>query len=158
MLQLITPDLVRGEFATLEEAILTNGWPTLREVRGREPISADRALLAPGGRHLEVLSRGEVGLSDAPPVGALKPRADITLETAAKVYRDRLVVAVLTGMGNDGEAGCRAVKQAGGTVLVEDKDSCLVWGMPRAVQEAGLADAALPLEAMAVGIAEAVGR
>ncbi len=131
---------------------------SIREVGGREPIASGRALLAPGGRHLEVLRRGEVGLSDAPPIGALRPRADITLETAAKVYGDRLVVAVLTGMGNDGEAGCRAVKKAGGTVLVEDQNSCLVWGMPRAVQEAGLADAALPLEAMAVGISEAVGR
>ncbi|MGI9540107.1 MAG: chemotaxis-specific protein-glutamate methyltransferase CheB [Miltoncostaeaceae bacterium] len=155
---LIVQHMPEGFTAGLAARLDRESRISVREVRGKERIASDRALLAPGGRHLEVIAPGEVRLSDASPVGALKPRADITLETAAKVYRSRLVVAVLTGMGNDGEVGCRAVKQAGGTVLVEDQNSCLVWGMPRAVQEAGLADAALPLEAMAVGIAEAVGR
>ena len=56
---------------------------------------------------------------------------------------------ILTGMGSDGTNGCRRIKQAGGRVITQDRDSCVVWGMPRSVEEAGLADAVVPLEQIA---------
>ncbi len=128
----------------------------VREARDGDEIRPDRVLIAPGGRHLEVSSVGRVRLSDAPPIGALRPRADVTLTTAARHYGSRLVVAVLTGMGDDGTAGARDVRAAGGTVIAEDESTCVVWGMPRAIVAAGLQEAVVPLDAMPLAIPEAV--
>ena len=95
-------------------------------------------------------------LSHAPAIGSLRPRADVTIETAARHYGARLTLVVLTGMGDDGLAGARAVRASGGTVLVEAERTCVVWGMPRVVQQAGLADAVIPLDAMPLAIAQVV--
>ncbi len=69
----------------------------------------------------------------------------------------RTVAVVLTGMGADGAAGAAAIRDAGGQVLAEDESTCVVWGMPRAVIERGLAHRAVPLDAMASAIADALG-
>lgn len=128
------------------------------EVREAGPVDDIRpgvALLAPGGSHLEVASRGRTRLSQAPPIGALRPRADVTIASAVRHHGARVTLVVLTGMGDDGLAGARAVKAAGGTVLIEDERTCAVWGMPRSIKEAGLEDAAVPLDAMPLAIARA---
>lgn len=128
----------------------------VREAAETDEVRPDRALIAPGGSHLEVTARGRVRLSQAPPIGALRPRADVTIETAVRHYGSRITLVVLTGMGDDGLAGARAVRAAGGTILVEAESTCIVWGMPRSVEEAGLADAVFPLDAMPLAITEAV--
>jgi two-component system chemotaxis response regulator CheB len=128
----------------------------VREALRTDDISPDTALVAPAGSHLEVAARGKVRLSDAPAVGNLKPRADITISTAARVYGRDVLLVVLTGMGNDGEAGARDLKRAGGRVLNEDERTCVIYGMPRAVAEAGLSDGAVPLDVMPLAITEAV--
>jgi len=69
-----------------------------------------------------------------------KPCIDITVGTAAPIYTDRLLSVILTGMGSDGTKGCRLVKENGGHVFVEAEDSCIVYGMPKSVMEAGYAD------------------
>lgn len=129
---------------------------TVREAKSHDRISPDTALVAPAGHHLEVVGPGQVRLNDDPPIGALRPRADITFASAAKVYGRKVLCVVLTGMGNDGEAGIREVKKAGGRVLTEDESTCVVYGMPRAVDKAGLSDASFPLDAMAIAIVDAV--
>ena len=129
---------------------------TVREARPVDHIRPDTALVAPGGSHLEVSGWGRVRLSQAAAVGSLRPRADVTIETAARHYGARLTLVVLTGMGDDGLAGARAVQAAGGTVLVEAERTCVVWGMPRVIQQAGLADAVIPLDAMPLAIAQVV--
>ena len=129
---------------------------TVREAGRTDTITPDVALLAPAGFHLEVTSVGSTRLSDAPPIGKLKPRADITISTAAKVYRDRVLLVVLTGMGSDGETGAADLKRAGGRVLTESEKSCVIYGMPRAVVMAGLSDGEIPLDAMPLAITEAV--
>lgn len=118
-------------------------------------IRPDRALLACAGTHMAVTRVGEVAPSDAPTVGRLRPRADVTIETAVEAYGRRVILAVLTGMGSDGLAGARRVKDAGGVVLGEAESSCVVYGMPRAVAEAGLVDQVVPLGEMAGAIARA---
>ncbi len=127
----------------------------VREAAPVEDIRPGVALLAPGGSHLEVASRGRTRLSSAPPIGALRPRADVTIVSAVRHYGGRVTLAVLTGMGDDGLVGARAVKEAGGTVLIEDERTCVVWGMPRCIREAGLEDAIVPLDAMPLAIAKA---
>jgi two-component system chemotaxis response regulator CheB len=79
-------------------------------------------------------------LSDEPAIGGLRPRADLLIQDAARAYRNRLLLVVLTGMGNDGLAGAREVRRNGGRILVESEESCTVYGMPRAIVDSGLAD------------------
>jgi two-component system chemotaxis response regulator CheB len=129
----------------------------VREAQGGEAIRPGTALLAPGGSHLRVDAQRVVRLSDSPPIGALRPRADLTIADAAELFGSELVLVVLTGMGKDGLDGARAVKARGGRVLVEAEDTCTVYGMPRAIAEAGLADAVLPLHELPHAIAQEAG-
>jgi two-component system, chemotaxis family, protein-glutamate methylesterase/glutaminase len=131
---------------------------TVSEAAGGESVSPTAALLAPGGSHLRLGADRHARLSDDEPVGGLRPRADFTIEDAAKVYGPRMVLVVLTGMGRDGLEGARAVKAAGGRVLCEAESTCTVYGMPRAVAEAGLADEVLPLDELAGAIVREAGR
>ena len=130
---------------------------TVTEAGGHDRISPSHALLAPGGRHMRILSPGIVSLSDEPAVGGLRPCADITIRDAAQVWGDRLLLVVLTGMGKDGLDGAAAVHDVGGRILVEAESSCVVYGMPRVIAEAGLADAELELERLPEAILAEVG-
>jgi two-component system chemotaxis response regulator CheB len=97
-----------------------------------------------------------VELDDGPRVHGVRPSVDVTLESVAEYFGRRAVVAILTGMGQDGAAGAAQVRQAGGYVLAEDESTCVVWGMPRAVVERGAADRVVPLEGMAEAFAVGV--
>jgi two-component system, chemotaxis family, protein-glutamate methylesterase/glutaminase len=123
------------------------------EAAGGEPIDPSHLYLAPGGAHLRFGDDRRLRLSDEAPMGGLRPRADLTILDAARVYGSSLLLVVLTGMGKDGLDGARAVKKAGGRVLVEAESTCVVYGMPRAVAEAGLADEILPLDELPAAIA-----
>jgi two-component system, chemotaxis family, protein-glutamate methylesterase/glutaminase len=127
---------------------------TVREARSGDKITPGVALLAPGGHHLRVSADGTVRLTEEPEIGGLRPRADVTIRDAAAVYRNRLLLTVLTGMGKDGLEGARDVKRLGGRILVEDESTCTVYGMPRSISEAHLADVELPLEALTAAIIE----
>ena len=127
---------------------------TVREAAGGEVLAPGTALLAPGGAHLRI-DQGRTLLSDDAPVGGLRPRADFTIEDVARIHGDRTLLVVLTGMGRDGLEGAKAVRAAGGRILVEAESTCTVYGMPRAVAEAGLADEVLPLHELAPAIAKA---
>ncbi len=125
---------------------------TMSELEVREAVSGDRvrpglALLAPGGLHLR-LAGGIVTLTEEPPIGGLRPRADLTIEDVAREWRDRCVLIVLTGMGDDGTRGAQALKGAGGVILTEAEETCVVFGMPRSINEAGLTDIIRPLGAL----------
>jgi two-component system, chemotaxis family, protein-glutamate methylesterase/glutaminase len=111
------------------------------EATGGETLDPRNALLAPGGSHLRLTSDGRSALlSDEPAIGGLRPRADLLIQDAARAYGDRLLLVVLTGMGNDGLSGAREVRRNGGRILVESEESCTVYGMPRAIVDARLAD------------------
>jgi two-component system, chemotaxis family, protein-glutamate methylesterase/glutaminase len=110
------------------------------EATGGETLDPGTALLAPGGLHLRLAADGRTTLSDEAAVGGLRPRADLLIQDAARAYRDRLLLVVLTGMGNDGLAGAREVRRNGGRILVEAEETCTVYGMPRAIVDGGLAD------------------
>jgi two-component system, chemotaxis family, protein-glutamate methylesterase/glutaminase len=130
---------------------------TVREAGDEATVERGTALVAPGGSHLRIGADGKAHLSAAPAIGGLRPRADLTIEDAAKIYGERLLLVVLTGMGKDGLAGARVVKRRGGRVLVEAESSCTVYGMPRAISEAGLADAELDLARLATAVASEAG-
>ncbi len=112
----------------------------VREAQDGDRIDSRTALIAPGGRHLHLLADRTAKLGDEPPVGALRPRADLTIVDAVRVFGGDLLLVVLTGMGKDGLDGAREVRRCGGRILAEAESSCTVYGMPRAIVEAGLAD------------------
>ena len=115
------------------------------------------ALLAPGGSHLRLSPEGRTTLTDEAEIGGLRPRADLTIKDAARIYRDRLLLVVLTGMGSDGLDGATDVRKYGGRILAESQESCTVYGMPRAVVEANLADDVMNLDRLSAAIAEEAG-
>jgi two-component system chemotaxis response regulator CheB len=127
------------------------------EATAGDALAPDTALLGPGGLHLRLNSDRKAFLSEDAPIGGLRPRADLAIEDAAKLFGRRLLLVVLTGMGNDGVAGARAVRAHGGRVLIQEESTCTVYGMPRAVADAGLADAVFGLDELPAAIAREVG-
>lgn len=120
----------------------------------------DSVILAPGDAHLGLVRVGSgvrVHLDREAATGRYMPSVDAMLEAAASAYGSGTVAVMLSGMGRDGLAGCRAVAAEGGFILVQDKASSAVWGMPRVVSEAGLAAAILPPAEIAARIAGRVG-
>lgn len=108
--------------------------------------------VSPGGRHLVVEradARPVLHLSDDPPVNSCRPSADVLFRSSAAVYGANQVAVVLTGIGQDGLDGCRELSALGVPIIVQDEASSVVWGMPGAVAEAGLADEILPLDQVA---------
>ena len=81
-----------------------------------------------------------------------RPAVDVLFRSVAQVFRDRTLAVVLTGMGQDGLRGCEFIHEAGGQVLAQDEASSVVWGMPGAVSQAGLAAEVLPLHRLAAEI------
>jgi two-component system chemotaxis response regulator CheB len=155
---LIVQHMPPGFTGSLAERLDRASKLTVREAAAGDRPAADEALIAPGGSHLRLTEARTAVLSDEPAIGGLRPRADLTIADAAKAYGDRLVLVVLTGMGRDGLEGAREVKSHGGRVLAEAESSCTVYGMPRAVIEANLADSVLPLDRLPEAIAAEAGR
>jgi two-component system chemotaxis response regulator CheB len=122
-----------------------------------DTLAPHKMLMAPGGLHLRLDGDRRAVLSDDDPIGGLRPRADLTIEDAAKLFGRRLLLVVLTGMGNDGLEGAMAVRAHGGRVLIQDESTCTVYGMPRAVAEAGLADAVHALDDLPAAIVREAG-
>jgi two-component system chemotaxis response regulator CheB len=143
---LIVQHMPQGFTASLADRLDRSSPLKVSEAAANDLVDGRQALLAPGGKHMHVDGEGLISLSESPPVGGLRPRADITIEDAAAVWGERLLLVVLTGMGKDGLEGAAAVRQAGGRILVEAASSCVVHGMPRAIAEAGLADGEVDLQ------------
>jgi len=121
------------------------------EAQAGDVLATGRLLVAPGDYHLG-LAGARVVLDQAPRRHGVRPAVDTTLEAAAASFGPAVLAVILTGMGEDGTEGARAVKAAGGRVLAEAESTCVVYGMPRAVVEAGLADEVVPLDGMAAAI------
>lgn len=132
---------------------------TVTEARHGDPIKPGRVLVAPGGQHLTFARRidGVAAEVDSRRWDMLyRPSVDLLFQSAAEVYGGRVLAVVMTGMGSDGLEGARRVKAGGGAVLTEAEESCVVYGMPRSVVEAGLSDESVPLDGMARAILERV--
>ncbi len=128
----------------------------VREAKDADLIAPGLALLAPAGRHLTFkrLASGSVAiqLSITPLGKPHRPSVDVLFQSAAETFGERVLGVVMTGMGDDGKLGAGWIKSAGGTVLTESEASCVIYGMPRSIVEAGLSDGAIPLDEMAQAI------
>jgi two-component system chemotaxis response regulator CheB len=154
---LIIQHMPEGFTASLAERLDRSSKLKVIEASGGETLRSDTLLLAAGGRHLRLGDGGVARLSDEAAIGGLRPRADLTIADAAKLFGDRLLLVVMTGMGKDGLDGAREVRARGGRILAEAESSCTVYGMPRAIVEARLADVVVPLGELAETIAAETG-
>jgi Chemotaxis response regulator containing a CheY-like receiver domain and a methylesterase domain len=130
----------------------------VREAKDGETLEPGTALLAQAGRHLTVRRSASGNIITQLTMQPLdlphRPAADILFQSAAEVFGSRVLGVVMTGMGSDGRNGSAWIKSQGGAVLTEAEESCVIYGMPRAVVEAGLSDGAIPLGRMAQAIME----
>ncbi|MPY94197.1 MAG: chemotaxis-specific protein-glutamate methyltransferase CheB [Acidimicrobiia bacterium] len=113
--------------------------------------------VAPDGAHLEVTGRGRAALSPSPEIGGFRPSVSALFAALARAYGPRAAAVVLTGMGTDGLAGARQVRRRGGLVLAQDEETSTVFGMPKVVASAGLADLVGPVEDLAAELASRLG-
>jgi two-component system chemotaxis response regulator CheB len=138
-----------GYTGPLAARISLNSAIPMEEAHEGMELLPGRAVLAAGGLHLrirEVAGRFFAVVSSAPRDLPYHPSVDELFKSAAAAAGSGVVGVVLTGMGNDGEAGSAAIRAAGGRVLAESEESCVVYGMPRTVIEGGHANAQAPLE------------
>ena len=121
---------------------------SVREAEDGDVLAPGGVWIAPGGYHMTVQRRGtvvEAHLNQDPPENSCRPSVDVLLRSVAGVYGAGVLAVILTGMGQDGLCGCRRIVEQHGRVLAQDEASSVVWGMPGAVTNAGLAEAVLPL-------------
>jgi two-component system chemotaxis response regulator CheB len=138
---------------------------SVKEAAQGEAIHPNVVLIAPGGRHMIVRARPDlvhggqellIGFDDGPPENSCRPAVDVLFRSAARHYAGRALAVVMTGMGSDGCEGIRALKHAGCLAITQSEKTCVVYGMPLAVDEAGLSDEQVPLPMLAARITRAV--
>ncbi|WP_419208709.1 protein-glutamate methylesterase/protein-glutamine glutaminase [Photobacterium leiognathi subsp. mandapamensis] len=125
---------------------------SVKEAENGDVLKPGTAYLAPGGKQMMLDGRpGAAGLRiiDSGERMNYKPCVDVTFGSAAKVYQDKVLSMVLTGMGADGRDGARMLKNSGSTIWAQDEESCVVYGMPQAVAKAGISSHDLPLDRIA---------
>ena len=129
---------------------------TVKEAVNGETVVADTVYVAPGGKHMKVASgmglQKIIRITDDPPENNCKPAVDCLFRSVAREYGSKLTCVVMTGMGTDGKIGMAVAKAAGAITIAQDEASCVVYGMPKAVFDAGLADVVAPLDSMDLAI------
>lgn len=131
---------------------------TVVEASEGDEVKPGVVFVAPAGRHLTfrrdaagvVRTRLDISPFDTPH----KPSVDVLFQSAAEVYGSRVLGIVMTGMGDDGRAGSAWIKASNGSILTEAEETCIVYGMPRSVVEAGLSDESIPLDRLADAIVD----
>jgi two-component system chemotaxis response regulator CheB len=109
-----------------------------KEGENGELAKKNHIYVAPGDHHMEIEMSSEgpvIHLSQKPPRCSVRPSADYMFESASRVYRNGLMGIVLTGMGEDGAAGSKTIREERGSILIQNKETCVVWGMPGSVFE-----------------------
>ena len=124
---------------------------TVKTAEHGDVATAGTVYIAPGGKHIKLMTKSSIILDDSPPSGGFRPAADVLFESAADNLDGMLVwVIILTGMGNDGEKGLMRLKTKQNCFCIaQSKESCVIYGMPRAAVESGLADEMLSLDDIA---------
>lgn len=147
-----------GFTRSLAERLDSNSPLTIKEAEPGDTIDVGRGLIAPGGFHMILDENNKIALNQNPTVHGVRPAVDVTLTSIMQHFGEKTITAILTGMGNDGTNGAALVHSAGGWVIAEAEETCVVWGMPRSVAEAGVADEIVPLLEVADAIVRAVDK
>ena len=124
----------------------------VKEAENGEVVEANTVYVAPGGKQMKVASGAGLQkilrVTDDPPENNCKPAVDFLFRSAAREYGSKLTCVVMTGMGTDGKIGMTVAKAAGALTIAQDEASCVVYGMPKAVIDAGLTDIVAPLDTL----------
>ena len=137
------PASFTGQYATqLAEAAEIR----VKEAAADEIIQPGTVYVCPGSHHLRISSAGTIQLDDGPRIAGYRPCADLALETLAAHAGKMAIAVVLTGMGNDGAQGAKAVKAAGGSVIAQDESSAVIFGMPAETIKTGVVEEVLPID------------
>ena len=138
--------------ALLAARLSAAGVMTVKEAEEGEIAIPGTSYIAPGGFHMTLKQSGTktiIHLNTEPPENSCRPAVDVLFRAAAEVYGGGVLAVMLTGMGYDGLKGCQGIAAKGGQIIAQDEASSVVWGMPGAVVQAGLANSVLPIEKMA---------
>ena len=134
---------------------------SVKEAENDVIIKDGQVYIAPGNYHMRVAPAGvgtrKIVLSQEPPVGNHRPAVNVLFDSVAQFKKD-LVSVIMTGMGCDGCEGMKKIKANGGYCIAQDENSCVVYGMPKAVVDAGLSDEIRPLSQIANAIVDAVAK
>ena len=150
------PASFTGAFAQRLDKLCAIG---VKEAEDGDVLLPGIAFLAPGGKQMLVDQRNgkiQIRIQDGLPEQNYKPSVDITFSSAAQIYPGQVLGVVLTGMGSDGREGARLLKSGGSHIWVQDEQSCVVYGMPMAIAEAGLADQVMSLMDIATHLAQRI--
>ena len=138
--------------ALLAARLSATGVMTIKEAEEGEIAISGNGYIAPGGFHMTLEKSGTktiIHLNTEPPENSCRPAVDVLFRSAVEVYGGGLLAVILTGMGYDGLKGCQIMATKGGQIIAQDEATSVVWGMPGAVVQAGLAHAVLPIEKIA---------
>ena len=150
--------------ASLAESLGRKSALAVREAQEGEAIRPNTVLIAPGGKHMVIRADPNgasgagfvVAMNENPPEQNCRPSVNVLFRSAATHFGAKILAVVMTGMGEDGCEGVRAMKRQGCICLTQEESTCVVYGMPRAVDEAGLSDARVPLDQLAERIQQLV--
>ncbi len=145
-----------GFTRALAQRLNENSSLTVQEAAHGDRLARGLALLAPGGFHLRFNGRRQVTLDRGLRRNGMRPAIDVSMESAAAHHGPAVIGVVLTGMGSDGTAGASHIKAAGGKMIAEHESTSVVYGMPRSVAEAALADRMVPLPKVASTLIELI--
>ncbi len=158
----IVQHMPKGFTASLAERIDAKSKLTVKEAEEGEVLKKNCVYIAPGGRHLQIVNNPSGQLAcrvyDDPPVNNLRPCADVMYESLKKVKCDHIICTVLTGMGADGSAGIKSLRQVKDLyVITQSEDTCVVYGMPKAADQAGLSNESQPITQISSAITKKLG-
>lgn len=157
----IVQHMPAGFTKSLAERLNSISEIAVKEAENDEIIRPGQVYIAPGNYHLRIVpasaNERKIVLSQEPPVGNHRPAVNVMFDSAARFGKD-LVSVIMTGMGCDGCEGMKKIKATGGYSIAQDENTCVVYGMPKAVVDARLADEVRPLDKIAEAIVEAVRR
>jgi len=163
---LLVQHMPAGMTAALADSLNMKSRLAVREAIHREEVLPNTVYIAPGGRHMLVIRetgvsnpfRRVIALSDSPPENSCRPSVDVLFRSVAAAYYGNILAIIMTGMGYDGLAGIRIMKEQGCYCLTQTEETCTVYGMPRVVNNAQLADERIRLDRLAARITELIGR
>jgi two-component system, chemotaxis family, protein-glutamate methylesterase/glutaminase len=153
---LIVQHMPSGFTRSLAERLNNISSLKVKEAEPGDELMVGQVLLAPGGFHMVLDEYERIVLNQKPTVHGVRPSVDVTLNSLTQRFGKNVIAVILTGMGSDGTLGSSILHTAGGHVIAEHEDTCVVWGMPRSVVEAGAASAVLPRPQIARAIETAV--
>lgn len=158
---LIIQHMPKGFTLSFAERLSWQGEIKTKEAEDGDIILPNKGFVAPAGYHM-VLEKAQNGvlirLNQEPLVNFVRPSIDVTMGSAVEIFGRNIIGVILSGMGKDGLEGCRKIKEKGATVIIQDEETSVVWGMPKSVYDAALADKVLPISKIAEAITREISK